>query len=133
MESNRKEHRVTRVARRRQRGITVLGFLILAVLFGAVGLAAIKVTPMYINSMRMSRVLQDTEQELSGKGSNPTTIRQEIYNRLSIEDIKLPNDNLKIAQSKNGYTVRVQSEDRVPYVADIWLLMVFDKQVEIRR
>jgi hypothetical protein len=133
MESNRKEHRVTRVARRRQRGITVLGFLILAVLFGVVGLAAIKVTPMYIKNMRLSRVLQDTQEELNGKAPNPGNIRQEIYKRFSIEDISLPTENIKIAQSKNGYTVTIEYENRVPYVADIWLLIVFDKQVEIRR
>ena len=34
---------MSQVARHRQRGITVIGFLILAVAFGVVGLAAIKV------------------------------------------------------------------------------------------
>jgi hypothetical protein len=119
--------------RSRQRGVTVLGFLILAVLFGVVGLAAIKVTPMYIKNMRLSRVLQDTQQELNGKGANPGNIRNEIAKRFSIEDINLPAENIKIAQSKNGYTVQIQYENRAPYIADVWLLIVFDKQVEIRR
>jgi len=133
MESYRKRHRVAPIARDRQRGVTVIGFLILAILFGIVGLAAIKVTPMYIKNMRLSKVLQDTQQELNGKGANPQNIRVEIAKRFSIEDINLPNDNIKINQSKNGYTVRIQYENRVPYVADVWLLIVFDKQVEIRR
>lgn len=134
MESHRKEHRVIRVAsRRRQRGITVLGFLILAALFGAVGLAAIKVTPMYLNNMRLSQILEDLETELAGKQPNPQSIRTELYKRFSVEDINMPADNLKIAQSKNGYTVRIQQESRVSYVADVWLLLVYDKQVEIRR
>jgi hypothetical protein len=114
------------VARHRQRGITVLGFLV-------IGLAGIKVTPMYIKNMRLSRVLQDAQTELAGKSPNPASIRNEIYKRFSIEDINLPNENVKIVQSKNGYTVRIQYENRVPYIADIWLLIVFDKQVEIRR
>jgi hypothetical protein len=121
------------VARHRQRGITVLGFLILAVAFGVIGLAAIKVTPMYIKNMRLSKVLEDTKGELDGKGTNPNSIRVEIAKRFSIEDINLPSDNIKVAQSKNGYSVRIQYENRVPYVADVWLLIVFDKQVEIRR
>lgn len=133
MESYRKGHRMNIGARSRQRGVTVLGFLILAVLFGVIGLAAIKVTPMYIKNMRLSRVLQDTQEELNGKGPNPTSIRQEIAKRFSIEDINLPSDNIKITQSKSGYTVRIQYENRVPYIADVWLLIVFDKQVEIRR
>lgn len=133
MESNRKTHRVAPSTRNAQRGMTVLGFLALAALFGVVGLAAIKVTPMYIKNMRLAQVLRDTEHELNGKGVNAQSIRVEIAKRFSIEDINLPQDNIKIAQSANGYSVRIQYENRVPYVADLWLLTVFDKQVEIRR
>ena len=68
-----------------------------------------------------------------GKSPDPISIRSEINKRFSIEDVNLPPDNLKIAQSKNGYSVRIQTEKRVPYIADVWLLIVFDKQVEIRR
>jgi hypothetical protein len=124
---------VTYATRHRQRGITVIGFVILAVLFGVVGLAAIKVLPMYLSNMRLSRVLEDTAAELGGKSTDPIGIRSEINKRFSIEDVNLPPDNLKIAQSKNGYSVRIQTEKRVPYIADVWLLIVFDKQVEIRR
>ena len=133
MESYRKGYRMSIGARNRQRGVTVLGFLILAALFGVIGLAAIKVTPMYIKNMRLSRVLQDTQQELNGKGANPGSIRSEIQKRFSIEDINLPSETIKVAQSKNGYTVRIQYENRAPYIADVWLLIVFDKQVEISR
>jgi hypothetical protein len=119
--------------RHRQRGITVLGFLILAVAFGVIGLAAIKVTPMYLKNMQLSRVLQDTKLELDGRGATPQSIRSAIAKRFSIEDINLPNDNMKIAPSKNGFSVQIKYENRVPYIADVWLLIVFDKQVEISR
>ena len=62
--------------RHSQAGITALGFLILAVLVGVVGLAVLKVTPMYIKNMRMIQILADVENELSGQGSTPATIRQ---------------------------------------------------------
>jgi hypothetical protein len=119
--------------RHRQAGITVLGFLILAVLVGVVGLAAIKVTPMYLKNMRMNQVLSDVERDLSGQAPTPTTIRQEIAKRFSIEDIRMDVDALKITQSKNGYSLHMQYEERAPYVAGIYLVLVYDKQVEIRR
>jgi len=50
-----------------------------------------------------------------------------------VEDINLDVNSLKITQSKNGFTLRVAYEDRAPYIADIYLLVAFDKQVEIRR
>jgi len=133
MESHRYRDRMSASTRHSQAGITALGFLILATLVGAVGFAALRVTPMYIKNMRMSTILTDVERELSGEGPTPQTIRTEIARRFSIEDISLPTDEIKITQSKNGYSVRVQYEERAPYVADLYLLVAYDKQVEITR
>jgi hypothetical protein len=119
--------------RRGQAGITVLGFLILAMLVGVVGLAVIKVTPMYLKHMRMDQVLSDIEQELSGQGPTPSSIRNELSKRFSVEDITMEVNAPKITQSKNGYTLHVQYEERAQYVADVYLVLVYDKQVEIRR
>ena len=133
MESYRRGHRMIAPTRHAQGGITFLGFLILAALVGVVGLAALKVTPMYIKNMRMTTILNDIEQELSGNGPTPAAIRQELARRFAVEDINLSIDALKIAQSKNGYSLRVQYEERASYVADIYLLVAYDKQVEISR
>jgi hypothetical protein len=119
--------------RHKQAGITALGFLILATLVGVVGLAVLKIAPMYIKNMRMSTILDDVERELSGQSPTPTSIRQELAKRFSVEDINMDIEALKIVQSKNGYSLRVQYEERAPYVADIYLVVAFDKQVEIRR
>jgi Domain of unknown function (DUF4845) len=134
MESYRQEHRLTSpFARGRQTGITVIGFLILACLVGVVGLAAIKVTPMYINNMRLSKTLTDVQGELNGTGANPQSIRNALDKHFIVEDIDLPMDSIKIAQSSHGYTLRIQYENRAPYAADLYLVVAFDKQVEIRR
>jgi hypothetical protein len=120
-------------SRHAQAGMTALGFLILALLVGVVAFAGLKVTPMYIKNMRMTRILNDVENELSGQSATPQSIRNELYRRFSVEDINLPSDQVKIAQSKNGYSLRVQYENRAPYVADIFLVIAYDKQVEITR
>jgi hypothetical protein len=119
--------------RREQAGMTALGFLILAVLVGVVGLAVLKVTPMYLKSMRMNQVLSDVEQDLSGQSPTPATIRSELSKRFSVEDIRMEVSAPKITPSKNGYTLHVQYEERAPYVAGVFLVFVYDKQVEIRR
>lgn len=133
MESNRHEHRMMAATRQSQAGITALGLLILAMLVGVIGLAALKVTPMYIKNMRMSTILDDVGRELSGQNATPQSIRNELTRRFIVEDIRLGSDELKIAQSKGGYSVRVQYEERAPYVADIYLVIAYDKQVEITR
>jgi hypothetical protein len=119
--------------RHSQAGITALGILILGLFVGVVGLGILKVTPMYIKKMRMSTILEDVQQELSGEAATPQGIRNELARRFSIEDIRLDPEALKITQSKGGYSLRVQYEDRASYVADIYLVLAYDKQVEITR
>ena len=59
--------------------------------------------------------------------------RNAIARRFSVEDINLDVDTFKIAPSKNGYTLSVQYEERASYVADLYLLIAYDRQVEITR
>jgi hypothetical protein len=119
--------------RRSQAGVTALGLLILALLVGVVGLAVLKVTPMYIKNMRLTTILNDVERELSGQAATPQSIRNDLARRFSVEDIRLGSDEMKITQSKNGYSLRVQYEGRASYMADIYLVVAYDKQVEITR
>jgi hypothetical protein len=119
--------------RSRQRGITVLGFLVLACAFGVIGLAGIKLVPMYIKNMRLSTVLDDLEREMRGAPTSPNAIRVELEKRFSIEDITLSAESIKISQARDGHSVRIQYENRAPYLANLWLLVTFDKQVEIVR
>lgn len=134
MESYRQRRRLIPVARNRQRGITFIGLVILALLVGVVGFAAMKVTPMYINNMRLARVLESTASELNQTGgATNQSIQYALAKRFSIEDVNLPKDAIKIAPSKNGWTVQIQYENRAPYIADIWLVVVFNKSVEIKK
>ena len=121
--------------RRGQFGITTIGFLLLAVLVGVVGLGAIKLTPMYIKNMQLSKLLDGLQAQLPrGDGVSPAAIRSVIDKKCDIEGIELPKDSLKIAQSKSGgYDVHITYESRAPYVAGIYLLLEFDKQVEIHK
>jgi len=124
---------MTSATRQSQAGMTALGFLFLAVLVGAVGFAGLKLTPMYIKNMRMTTILEDVRHDLSGNGPTPQSIRYELAKRFSVEDVNVDVDALKITQSKNGFTLRVQYDERASYVANVYLVVAYDKQVEITR
>jgi hypothetical protein len=116
---------------RRQTGVTAIGFLFLATVFGIIGLGVMRVLPLYLENMRLSTVLDDIERDLNG--STPQGIRIEMAKRFSIEGVRVPTENVNISQVRDGYQVRVQYENRAPFIADIWFLVAFDKQVLVRR
>ena len=133
MEPHRTANRMKGAPRRRQSGITAIGFICLAAVFGVVGLAGLKIAPLYMQKMRMSAVLTDVQSELDGGGSNPQSIRNALENRFYIEGLKVSRENVAIRQVSSGYQVHVQQENRTPFVADLWFVVVVDEQVEIRR
>jgi hypothetical protein len=70
---------------------------------------------------------------MSGQSASPQGIRNAIARRFSVEDINMDPDTYKITQRKTGYTLHVQFEERAPYVADVYLVVAYEKQVEITR
>jgi len=124
---------MTGATRHSQAGITALGFLILALLVGVVAFAVMKVVPFYINDMRMTTILEDVQRDLSGNSPTPQSIRYELARRFSVEDVKIAEDAMKITQSKNGYTLRVTYDSKASYISNVYLLVAYDKQVEITR
>lgn len=119
--------------RHNQRGMTALGFIFIAALVGIIGLAVLKLTPAYLENMRIAAVLDDIKAEMDGKGVTANRIRISLVRRLDIEMIKLSMENVKIKKSGTGYTLQVKHDNRTHYVADIWLVVALDKQVEIVR
>jgi len=133
MESYRHEHRMNPGVRQRQAGVTAIGFVFLAALFGVIALGVLKVVPLYLQNMRLTTVLESVQVELDGNGGSALGIKNALYSRFSIEGLTIPEESVKITQVREGYQVRIQYENRTEYVADLWFLLEFDKQIEIRR
>lgn len=132
MEPNRTRNRVA--TRHRQAGITAIGFIVLALVFGLIGLAALKVVPLYLTKMTVAQVLGDLERD--GRSSTAQTaqgIRNELESRLTVESVDVPRENVKITQVREGFQVRIQQEARAQFIGDLWFVVVVDEQVEIRR
>jgi hypothetical protein len=133
MEPNRTTYRVSAGSRCRQAGMTAIGFLFIALVFGLIGLAGLKITPLYLQKMRLEAVLSDMEQEMRGSGKSAQGVRLELESRLYVEGLQVPRENVSIRQVRDGYQVHVQQENRTPFLADLWFLVMVDEQVEIGR
>jgi hypothetical protein len=133
MESHRRPYRLTGPGHRRQAGITALGFLLLAIVFGSFGLAALKVAPLYLESIRLKTVLSDLKEEVDGTGATAGSLRLNLASRLYIEGIVLGPEAVKVTPGTIGYNVLIQYDNRTQFISSIWFLVVVDEQIEIRR
>jgi hypothetical protein len=120
--------------REKQQGITAIGFLIIATMVALIGYAALRLTPIYLEQMKIVRVLEDVKAEFDGQNASIAYIRAGIGKRLNVEMVTvLKLQDFTIKKSERGYVIRAQYENRAPYVANIYLLAVFNTSVEIVR
>jgi hypothetical protein len=122
--------------RGKQQGITVIGLIALLALLGVVGFAGLKLVPIYLEQMKIAGILNDVKFELDGQKPSIQVINSEINKRLNIEmirDMVSRAKNFKISKSENGYMLQAKYERRTPYLANIYLVVTFDRSVEIIR
>ena len=120
--------------RSRQRGITAIGFLIIAALVVAVGLAALKLTPIYLEHLKIVSLLEDVKGELDGQNATVGLIRSAIGKRVNVEMINvIKRQDFVIKKSELGYSVRAQYNNETAYFGNVYLTVKFNDAVEIRR
>jgi hypothetical protein len=124
---------MTVTSRKAQLGITALGFLVLASVFGLVGFGGLKLAPLFMQKLRIETVLTDLKTELDGKGTTTDALRRTLVQRLYIEGITVTPSDVVITPTTGGYRVGVQYDNTTPYFAGVSFLVAVDEQVEIRR
>jgi len=117
--------------RKRQLGVTALGWLILLTPFAVVGYAGIRATPVYLKYLKVVRALEGTANELKG-GATPTTIRTAIDKHFEIDMVDdLAAKDFKVTKDGAGWVVEAAYEDDAPLFANISLHWAFDKTVKV--
>ncbi|MFQ5634539.1 MAG: DUF4845 domain-containing protein [Gammaproteobacteria bacterium] len=117
-----------------QRGMTLISMAVIVAFVASYAFAILKITPFYLEQIKVSRVLKDVETNLSGSGASLVQIRDAIDKRLDIEmvrDLKARDFNIK--KSGSGYAVNAQFERRATYFGNLYLVVAFDESIEIRR
>ncbi|MGZ5393630.1 MAG: DUF4845 domain-containing protein [Mycobacterium sp.] len=117
----------------RQKGITFIGWLFLLLPVAIVGYAAIRLTPVYLNYIKVSKSMQQVAAEHAGDSQiNPAAVRVELTKRFDIEGIEYPPiDTVEIRRDNEIWGIYSKYEDEVPLFGGISLLVKFDKRAKI--
>jgi exopolysaccharide biosynthesis protein len=119
--------------RQRQTGITFIGWLFLLLPVAIVGYCVIRLTPVYLNSMKVSKALKETAKEFSGDEQiNPTTVRVSLEKRFDIDSIDFPDvKTVIIARDGQNWVLTSNYEDTVKLFKNISLLVQFDSSAVV--
>ncbi len=117
-----------------QRGMTFIGLLCILALVGAIGYAVIRLIPVYLNYMKISRTMELSASEAKGEnGADPGNIRRILERHWAIEDpTGLDVKDIQITKDDTGTQLHAAYDDSVPYLYNISLSAHFDKTVKVQ-
>jgi len=123
-----------RRSRRQQAGITTLGLVILVSFLGIFAFAGIRLTPVYLNYMKVVGVIDGVDEEFDGTGASSTAIRKSISRRFDIESVGIITArDIKVTKTSEGYEVAAVYSHKAPFIANVSFVVDFDKRTTVRR
>ena len=119
--------------RQRQRGMTFIGLLCILAIVGVIGYAVIRLIPVYLNYMKISRTMEMTATEVKGDNPDPGNIRRILERHWQIEDpTAVEVKDIEITKDNGGVAMHVVYDDVVPYMSNVSLSVHFDKTVKVQ-
>lgn len=115
--------------RNRQRGITAIGFVILAMFIGMFVYAGIRLLPVYMEYMNIAKALDKLRQDSTGLDS-ATAIRNALDKTFNIDYVSsIDARDIAITREGNSWAVRAEYDAPAPFVGNVSFMVHFDKTV----
>ncbi len=121
-------------SKRHQAGMTTLGVIILVSFVGIFAFAGIRLTPVYLNYMKVVGVVDGVGQEFDGTGASRSAIRSSISRRFDIESVGvIVAKDVKVTTVDGGFEVAATYSHKAPFIANVSFVVDFDKRTLVRR
>ena len=117
---------------RRQKGMSIIGFLMLLSLIIFIVFLGIRITPIYMEYYAVVNAMDGVAAERGASRKTPFQIRVGVLNRLyiSLSDENIKENNIKIFR-RNGVQLRVVYEVRKPMMGNLDVVASFDRTVRL--
>ena len=118
----------------RQAGMTTLGLAILVVFVGIFAFAAIRLTPVYLNYMKVASVISGVHEEFDGAGPSRAAIRTSIARRFDIDSVAIIKaKDVTVTTVDGGFEVAAVYSHKADFIANISFIVDFDKRTTVRK
>lgn len=120
--------------RKRQRGLSFLGLIVLVGVLGFSAVIGLKLIPIYIESWKIDSIMDAVISESGINDQSRQEVIEAMLKRLDIDAVDSVNytnwkDKLTVAKRKNNVTINVSYEITTPLIGNLSLLAIFDKSV----
>lgn len=121
-------------AMHRQAGMTTLGLVILVLFVGLFAFAAIRLTPVYLNYMKVAGVIAGVQEEFDGTGASKSAIRTSISRRFDIDSVAIIKaKDVQISAVEGGYEISAAYSHKADFLGNVSFVVDFDERAMIRK
>ncbi len=118
----------------REAGMTAVGFIILVIFVGLFAFAAIRLTPVYLNYMKVAGVLNGVFEEFDSQNPTRVAIRNSISRRFGVENVSvITSRDIKVTGDSGGFLVQAVYDHSTPFIGNVYFTVKFEKEVLVRR
>lgn len=118
----------------RQRGITLIGFLILLAVVGFFAYLAMRLVPAYTEYMGVVKSMELVKNEPNAAQASPEEIRRSLHIKFDtqyVDSKSVPPQAITVLRQGGEATLRVAYEKRIPFAYNVDLVVSFDKSVNL--
>jgi hypothetical protein len=120
--------------KKRQAGMTTMGLIILVAFVGLFAFAGLRLTPVYLNYMKIAGIVEGVRQEFDGTGASRADVRQSLRRRFDIESVsQITAREVTVTSVDGGFEVAATYSHKAPFIANVSFVVDFDKRALIRR
>lgn len=118
--------------RHKQRGMTLISWVLVLGIAFLFGVAALRLVPVYLEYMKISSSLNVVQGEFSGQTPTVTDVRKALARQFDVNDVHIiKKDDVKIERQGGAFVMRAQYDHRTPFIANVGFIVAFDKSVQI--
>ena len=119
---------------RKDKGLTLIGFLIVLVVVLFFAYAGMRVVPMYLEYHALVNAMNKLQDDPMAKSMPPSRIKDSIQRSLwvSYASNNIKKEHIRISKKADGINVRVAYEVREDFLGNIDLVASFDRTVVLR-
>jgi Tfp pilus assembly major pilin PilA len=120
---------------RNNRGLTLIGFLVVLCVAGFFAYLAMRLLPMYIEYYGVVKAMEMVKNEPGSAQKSVEEIRRDLsakFDTQYVDDNSVPPQAISVKREAGGATLRIAYEKRVNFMYNIDIVGVFDKSVILR-
>lgn len=116
-----------------QRGVTLIGWLIIISFIMMMGIGVMRLYPIYYDHMSVKTSLEKMAQDATLKEASPKQIRERLQRHFMVNNVETANpEMLEIIKKGGTMTLQMKYEARAPFLFNIDLVVHFDDSVVVK-